>query len=119
MALAQSLAHHPKSTPHLPHTCVTRHQVSRAMTKRYFGDLDSYAESDIVIIGAGSAGLACAYEISKVGVFVGTGRPYVGGGYAASVCSAYAVRRGIAAGLVEVWHCGMACPGHTPPTCTT
>jgi thiamine thiazole synthase len=36
------------------------------MTKRYFGDLDSYAESDIVIIGAGSAGLACAYEISKV-----------------------------------------------------
>lgn len=28
-------------------------QVSRAMTKRYFGDLDNYAESDIVIIGAG------------------------------------------------------------------
>jgi ribulose 1,5-bisphosphate synthetase/thiazole synthase len=23
------------------------------MTKRYFGDLDNYAESDIVIIGAG------------------------------------------------------------------
>jgi cysteine-dependent adenosine diphosphate thiazole synthase len=36
------------------------------MTKRYFADLDHYAESDIVIIGAGSAGLACAYEISKV-----------------------------------------------------
>lgn len=28
-------------------------QVSRAMTKRYFGDLDNYAESDVVIIGAG------------------------------------------------------------------
>jgi len=27
-------------------------QVSRAMTRRYFKDLDTYAESDIVIIGA-------------------------------------------------------------------
>lgn len=41
-------------------------QVSRAMTKRYFADLDNYAESDIVIIGAGSAGLTCAYELSKI-----------------------------------------------------
>eukprot|EP00775_Hariotina_reticulata_P006672 gene6672-6896_t len=40
--------------------------VSRAMTKRYFQDLDNYAESDIVIIGAGSAGLSCAYELSKI-----------------------------------------------------
>jgi thiamine thiazole synthase len=36
------------------------------MTKRYFADLDNYAESDIVIIGAGSAGLSCAYELSKI-----------------------------------------------------
>lgn len=36
------------------------------MTKRYFGDLDNYAESDVVIIGAGSAGLSCAYELSKI-----------------------------------------------------
>ena len=27
------------------------------MTRRYFADLDKFAESDIVIIGAGSAGL--------------------------------------------------------------
>jgi len=40
--------------------------VSRAMTKRYFSDLDKFAESDIVIIGAGSAGLSCAYELSKI-----------------------------------------------------
>jgi len=40
--------------------------VSRAMTSRYFKDMDSYAESDVVIIGAGSAGLSCAYEISKL-----------------------------------------------------
>ena len=35
------------------------------MTKRYFKDMDSYAESDVVIIGAGSAGLSCAYEMAK------------------------------------------------------
>lgn len=40
--------------------------VSRAMTRRYFEDLDKFAESDVVIVGAGSAGLACAYELSKI-----------------------------------------------------
>ncbi|CCE82554.1 Piso0_002284 [Millerozyma farinosa CBS 7064] len=39
--------------------------VSRAMTKRYFADLDKYAESDVVIIGAGSAGLSAAYVLAK------------------------------------------------------
>ncbi|KAF2173583.1 hypothetical protein M409DRAFT_35093 [Zasmidium cellare ATCC 36951] len=40
-------------------------QVSRAMTRRYFTDLDSYAESDIVIVGAGSCGLSSAYCLAK------------------------------------------------------
>ncbi|KAL8721313.1 MAG: hypothetical protein Q9225_001973 [Loekoesia sp. 1 TL-2023] len=40
-------------------------QVSRAMTRRYFQDLDTYAESDIVIIGAGSCGLSTAYVLGK------------------------------------------------------
>lgn len=40
-------------------------QVSRAMTRRYFSDLDTYAESDIVIIGAGSCGLSAAYTLGK------------------------------------------------------
>ena len=40
-------------------------QVSRAMTRRYFKDLDEYAEADVIIVGAGSAGLSCAYELSK------------------------------------------------------
>jgi len=39
--------------------------VSRAMTSRYFADLDKYAESDIVIIGAGSCGLSTAYVLAK------------------------------------------------------
>ncbi|KOS21922.1 Thiamine thiazole synthase [Escovopsis weberi] len=40
-------------------------QVSRAMTRRYFADLDAYAESDIVIIGAGSCGLSTAYVLGR------------------------------------------------------
>ncbi|KAF1996626.1 Thi4-domain-containing protein [Amniculicola lignicola CBS 123094] len=40
-------------------------QVSRAMTRRYFSDLDYYAESDIVIVGAGSCGLSTAYVLAK------------------------------------------------------
>ncbi|THX82343.1 Thi4-domain-containing protein [Aureobasidium pullulans] len=40
-------------------------QVSRAMTRRYFSDLDKYAESDVVIIGAGSCGLSAAYCLAK------------------------------------------------------
>ncbi|EEB05800.1 thiazole biosynthetic enzyme [Schizosaccharomyces japonicus yFS275] len=42
--------------------------VARAMIKRYWKDLETYAESDIVIVGAGSAGLTCAY-------YIGTRRP--------------------------------------------
>ncbi|KAK8243519.1 thiamine thiazole synthase [Phyllosticta capitalensis] len=40
-------------------------QVSRAMTRRYFKDLDTYAESDIVVIGAGSCGLSTAYMLAR------------------------------------------------------
>ena len=40
-------------------------QVSRAMTRQYFGDLDKYAESDVVIVGAGSCGLSTAYILAK------------------------------------------------------
>lgn len=40
-------------------------QVSRAMTKRYFADLDNYAESDIVVVGAGSCGLSAAYTLGS------------------------------------------------------
>lgn len=40
-------------------------QVSRAMTRRYFADLDRYAESDVVIVGAGSCGLSTAYVLGR------------------------------------------------------
>jgi cysteine-dependent adenosine diphosphate thiazole synthase len=35
------------------------------MTKRYFNDLDEKADVDVIIVGAGSAGLSAAYELSK------------------------------------------------------
>ncbi|CAM8893609.1 unnamed protein product [Rhodiola kirilowii] len=39
--------------------------VSREMTRRYMTDMITYADTDVVIVGAGSAGLTCAYELSK------------------------------------------------------
>ncbi|KAF9363203.1 triosephosphate isomerase [Mortierella sp. NVP85] len=39
--------------------------VSREMTRRYMTDMIDHAETDVVIIGAGSAGLSCAWELSK------------------------------------------------------
>ncbi|KAG2426633.1 hypothetical protein HXX76_012947 [Chlamydomonas incerta] len=41
-------------------------EVNRAMTRRYFADMDTFAESDVVIVGAGSAGLACAFELGRI-----------------------------------------------------
>jgi len=40
-------------------------QVSRAMIKRYFESMYERAISDIVIVGAGSAGLSCAYQLGS------------------------------------------------------
>ncbi|WFD33184.1 thiamine metabolism- protein [Malassezia sp. CBS 17886] len=39
--------------------------TSRAMTSRYYKDMMDAAVSDVVIIGAGSAGLTCAYTLAK------------------------------------------------------
>ena len=37
-------------------------QISRAMTSRYFQDLHEYAECDVIIVGAGSAGACCPFD---------------------------------------------------------
>ncbi|EST05805.1 Thiazole biosynthetic enzyme Thi4 family [Kalmanozyma brasiliensis GHG001] len=39
--------------------------TSRAMTSRYMTDMMDAAVSDVVVIGAGSAGLTCAYTLAK------------------------------------------------------
>ncbi|KAI5117321.1 hypothetical protein M0805_002336 [Coniferiporia weirii] len=39
--------------------------VSRAMIKRYFASMYERTISDVVIVGAGSAGLSCAYHLAK------------------------------------------------------
>merc|ERR1719350_1748711 len=44
---------------------IREREVSREMTTRYFQDLYKYADADVIIVGSGSAGLACAYELSK------------------------------------------------------
>jgi len=56
---------HKWSTAEFTFSPIRESQVSRAMTRRYFRDLDTYAESDIVIIGAGSCGLSAAYMLGK------------------------------------------------------
>ncbi|KAJ7672781.1 Thi4 family-domain-containing protein [Mycena rosella] len=40
-------------------------QVTRAMIKRYFNTMYERAVSDVVIVGAGSAGLSCAYTLAS------------------------------------------------------
>lgn len=40
-------------------------QTAKAMTSRYFDDMMNAAVSDVIIIGAGSAGLSCAYKLGK------------------------------------------------------
>jgi len=44
---------------------IREHQVARAMIKRYWDDMYERAISDVVIVGAGSAGLSCAYTLAK------------------------------------------------------
>lgn len=44
---------------------IKEHIVSRAMTSRYGKDLYDTAISDVVIVGAGSAGLSAAYSLAK------------------------------------------------------
>ncbi|GAA6008460.1 thiamine thiazole synthase [Rhodotorula paludigena] len=44
---------------------IKEHIVSRAMTKRYAEGMYDHAISDVVIIGAGSAGLSAAYTLAK------------------------------------------------------
>nr|XP_043639987.1 thiamine thiazole synthase, chloroplastic-like [Erigeron canadensis] len=39
--------------------------VAREMIRRYMTDMITYADTDVVVVGAGSAGLSCAYELSK------------------------------------------------------
>lgn len=62
--MAKSLAELENKWEQFTFAPIRESQVSRAMTRRYFKDLDTYAESDVVIIGAGSCGLSAAYTLA-------------------------------------------------------
>ncbi|KAI8086221.1 thiazole biosynthetic enzyme, chloroplastic [Halteromyces radiatus] len=40
-------------------------EVNREMVSRYMTDMLDYAETDVIIVGCGSAGLSCAWELTK------------------------------------------------------
>jgi thiamine thiazole synthase len=63
--IAKSLAEMENNWEKFTFAPIRESQVSRAMTRRYFNDLDTYAESDVVIIGAGSCGLSAAYTLAS------------------------------------------------------
>jgi len=63
--VAKSLAEMENNWEAFTFAPIRESQVSRAMTRRYFNDLDTYAESDVVIIGAGSCGLSAAYTLAS------------------------------------------------------
>ncbi|EQC30329.1 thiamine biosynthetic enzyme [Saprolegnia diclina VS20] len=60
-------ANNARSTPFDGYTFapVKEAEVSREMTTRYMKDMYDFADSDVIIAGAGSAGLCAAYELSK------------------------------------------------------
>lgn len=62
--MAKSLAEMENNWETFTFAPIRESQVSRAMTRRYFNDLDSYAESDVVIVGAGSCGLSAAFTLA-------------------------------------------------------
>jgi hypothetical protein len=45
---------------------LTRPAAALPVARSYFADLHTFAESDVIITGAGSAGLVAAYELSKI-----------------------------------------------------
>ena len=62
---AKTVADFEKNWDNFTFAPIRESQVSRAMTRRYFTDLDTYAESDIVIVGAGSCGLSTAFMLAS------------------------------------------------------
>jgi len=73
-------------------------QVAKEMISRYMQDMLDYVQSDVIIIGAGPAGLAAAYELSKhenlkVALMEASVAPGGGGWVGGQLFSAMVVRK--------------------------
>lgn len=49
---------------------ISEAEITRAMLRRHWKRFDDYVQSDVVVVGAGPAGLVAAYELAKNGVKV-------------------------------------------------
>jgi sulfide-dependent adenosine diphosphate thiazole synthase len=64
-------------------TSVTEADVTRAITRAYLKQLEEYAQSDVVIVGAGPSGLTAGAELAKAGLktLIVERNNYLGGGF--------------------------------------
>lgn len=62
---------------------VSEADVTRAITRGYLKQLDDYAKSDVVIVGAGPSGLVAGAELAKTGLktLIIERNNYLGGGF--------------------------------------
>ena len=62
---------------------VSEKEVTRAIVKKFYEEFYEYAESDVIIIGAGPSGLMAGREIAKNGfkVLIVERNNYLGGGF--------------------------------------
>ncbi|HDR06178.1 MAG TPA: FAD-dependent oxidoreductase, partial [Candidatus Coatesbacteria bacterium] len=58
-------------------------EVTRAIVAEWSRMVAEYAESDVVIVGAGPAGLVCAHDLARAGVktLLVERNPHLGGGF--------------------------------------
>ena len=62
---------------------VSEKEITRSIASMFFETIQEYSDSDVIILGAGPAGLSAGREIAKTGVktLIIEQNNYLGGGY--------------------------------------